>query len=152
MHRLGPSWFRLLLAMSLLSTGCSTVPAPATSGGVRSIFVQEPIGAVTAEMRLCGEVAHDAAVRHLEALGYRAAKDEAEADAFLEGAWELSPAASDASRQRVTLRLVLREQSGRILFTVDVIKSVPIGFLSKDRIGELVGKELSALVRARSVR
>ena len=85
-------------------------------------------------------------------MGYRAAKDQAEADAILEGTWELSPAASDASRERVTLRLVLREKSGRILFTVEVIKSVPIGFLSKDRIGELVGKELSALVRARSVR
>jgi hypothetical protein len=33
-----------------------------------------------------------------------------------------------------------------------VIKAVPIGFLSKDRISELVGKELSVLVRARSVR
>jgi hypothetical protein len=151
MHRSGPSWFLLLVAISLFHAGCGTAPAPEASF-VRSIFVQEPIGAVTAEMRLCGEVAHDAAVRRLEALGYRAAKDEAEADAILEGTWGLSPATADASRQQVTLRLVLREQSGRTLFAVEVIKGVPLGFLSKDRVGEQVGEELSALVRARSVR
>jgi hypothetical protein len=103
-------------------------------------------------MRLCGEVAHDAAVRRLEALGYRAAKDEDEADAILEGIWGLSPAAADASRQQVTLRLVLRQKSGRTLFATDVIKNVPLGFLSKDRIGEQVGERLSDLGRPHSGR
>lgn len=140
MHRLGPFW-RLLMASLLFSAGCTPRSDLAE---VRSIFVREPQGAFSDEMRFCGEAAHDAAVRRLRSLGYRAATDEADADAILEGRWEVSAPAAEASRQRVTLRLRLCSRGGEDIITTPVIEAAPVAFLSKERVGELVGERLAA--------
>ena len=130
------------MALTLFVAGC--VPR-SDLAEVRSIFVREPQGAVSETMRLCGEAAHDSAVRRLRSLGYRAATEEGEADAVLEGSWEVAAGADEPSRQRVTLRLRLRTRGGEELLVTPVIAAVPVAFLSKDRIGELVGERLTAV-------
>lgn len=149
MHRTGPSWRRLLPALMLLLAGC----VPLSDHGVaptevRSIYVRDPAGATSDELRRCGEVAHDTAVRRLEALGYRAAPEEASADAILEGRWEIAADGRASPRQVVGLGLVLRAREGRVLFTTVVVPGTPINFLSQDRVREDVGEKLTALGRA----
>jgi len=130
----------------LLCAGCSAlspvVPAPAE---VRRIYVHEPLDADSAELRRCGQVAHDVAVRRLEALGYIAALDAAEADATLEGRWvRVSDAGAFASR-RMTLILFLRSRTGRTLFEAQVIPETPVNFLSVDRISDALSSRLAEL-------
>lgn len=149
MHRTGPSWHRLLLALTLLSVGC--VPVSDQGGSpvlVRSIYVREPAGPTSDELRRCGEVAHDAAVRRLEAMGYRAAAEEAAADATLEGRWEIAADGPASPRQVVGLSLVLRARAGGVLFSTQVVPGTPVNFLSQDRVREDVGSKLTALGRS----
>lgn len=149
MHRTGPSWRRLLPALMLILAGC--VPLSDQSvplNEVRSIYVRDPAGATSDELRRCGEVAHDAAVRRLEALGYRAAPEEASADAILEGHWEAASEGRTSSRQVVGLSLVLRAREGRILFMTQAVPDTPINFLSQDRVREDVVAKLAVLGRA----
>lgn len=149
MHRTVPSWRRLWPTMTLLLAGCAPLSdqgvAPAE---VRSIFIREPAGATSAELRRCGEVAHDAAVRRLEAMGYHAALEEASADAILEGRWETAAAGWASPRQVVGLGLVLRAREGRVLFSTQVVPGTPINFLSQDRVREDMDAKLAALGRA----
>ena len=132
----------------LLLAGC----VPMSEQGVppaevRSIYVREVTGATSDELRRCGEVAHDAAVRRLESMGYRAAPEEAEADATLEGPWEVAADGPASPRQVVGLSLVLRARAGAVLFSTQVIPGTPVNFLSQDRVREDVGSKLTALGR-----
>lgn len=119
----------------------------ATPAVVRSIYVREPVGATSDELRRCGEVAHDAAVRRLEAMGYRAAPEEAEADAILEGRWEIAQDGPASPRQLISLSLVLRARDGGALFSAQAVPGTPFHFLSQDRVREDVGTKLTALGR-----
>ena len=130
------------MALMLFSAGC--VPR-SDLGEIRSIFVREPEGAVSAELRFCGEAAHDAAVRRLRSLGYLATTEEADADAILEGSWEVSATAAEPSRPRVTLRLRLRSRGGAEIITTPVIEAAPVAFLSKEQVAERVGEKLAAV-------
>lgn len=137
----------------MLLAGCVPLSDQSVSlNEVRSIYVREATGATSDELRRCGEVAHDAAVRRLEALGYRAAPEEASADAILEGHWEIAADGRASPRQVVGLGLVLRAREGRVLFTTVVVPGTPINFLSQDRVREDVGAKLTALGRAAYVR
>jgi hypothetical protein len=134
--------------MTLLWAGCvplsDQVVAPTE---VRSIYVREAAGATSDELRRCGEVAHDAAVRRLEAMGYRAAPEEKEADATLEGRWEIAADGPASARQVVGLSLVLRARAGGVLFSTQVVPGTPLNFLSQDRVREDVGSKLTPLGR-----
>lgn len=135
--------------MTLLLAGCVPLSDQgAAPAEVRRIFVREPAGATSAELRRCGEVAHDAAVRRLEAMGYHAALEEASADAILEGRWETAGYGAASTRQVVGLGLVLRAREGRVLFTTQVVPGTPVNFLSQDRVREDIGAKLTALGRA----
>jgi hypothetical protein len=124
----------------------------ATPAEVRSIYVREPVGATSDEQRRCGEVAHDAAVRRLEAMGYRAASEEALADAILEGRWEIAADGRPSPRQVISLSLLLRSREGGVLFTTVVVPGTPVNFLSPDRVREDVGAKLTVLGRPPYVR
>ena len=130
----------------VLCAGCSTMtPDARTPPEVRSVFVQEPEGADSDELRRYGEVAHDLAVRRLEALGYVAARDPADADATLEGRWVRLPAGGAAASRRLTLRLALRSRTGRLLFEAQVIPETPVHFVSADRIRDALSSRLAEL-------
>jgi hypothetical protein len=103
-------------------------------------------------LKLCGEAAHDSAVRRLRSLGYQDATEEAVADATLEGRWvsETDPPAD--VRPRVTLRLVLKSRQGDVLFTAQVAPGTLLSFLSKDRVAEETGRKIIELGRAPLVR
>ncbi len=153
MHRTGQSWPALLTVLMVLLAGCAAVPGPGRpSAGVGSIFVREPAGAVTDELRLCGEVAHDAAVRRLRSLGYQAATEPAEADATLEGVWITEPEPAEGARRRVSLRLTLKSRRGDVIYSTPVVAGTLLSFLSKDRVAEEVGRKLSELGTAPFVR
>lgn len=139
--------------MMLFLAGCVSLPnrtdGPAE---VRSIYVREPAGAADDGMRRCGEVAHDAAVRRLESMGYRAAAEETEADAVLDGRWEITVGGPLSGRRFVGLNFELRSRAGKVLFTADVIPRTPVNFLSPDRVREELSVRLAELGRAPYVR
>ncbi len=143
----------ILTALMVLLPGCAVVPGPdRSSAEVGSIFVREPAGAVTDELRLCGEVSHDAAVRRLRSLGYQAATEEAEADATLEGIWITESEPLEGSRRRVTLLLSLKSRRGDVIFATQVAPRTLLSFLSKDRVAEEVDRKLAELGAAPFVR
>jgi hypothetical protein len=118
MHRARQPWTALILALMASLAGCAMIPAQSRSPqAIRSIFVREPEGSLTEELRRCGEAAHDSAVRRLRSLGYQDATEEAGADATLEGVWMTETGLSTDGRPRVTLRLVLRSRRGDVCFT-----------------------------------
>jgi hypothetical protein len=80
-------------------------------------------------------------------MGYRAAPEEAEADATLEGLWEVAADGPASPRQVVGLSLVLRARAGVVLFSTQVVPGTPVNFLSQDRVREDVGSKLTALGR-----
>jgi len=153
MHRTGQSRPAILTVLMVWLAGCAVFPAPdRPSAEFGSIFVHEPAGAVTDELRLSGEVSHDAAVRRLRSLGYRAAAEPAEADATLEGVWIMDAEPLEGARRRVTLRLTLKSRRGDVLFTTQVLPGTLLSFLSKDRVAEEVDRKLSELGAAPFVR
>lgn len=115
---------------------------------IRRIFVHEPAGSFSGELKLCGEAAHDSAVRRLRSLGYQDVADEEGADATLEGVWISESEGSADGRRRVTLRLALKSRRGDVLFTAQVAQGTLLSFLSKDRVAEETGRKLSGLGKA----
>jgi hypothetical protein len=153
MHRTGQSWNALFMALMVLLVGCTTVPDQDKPPQlIRRIFVREPSGSFSEDLKLCGEAAHDSAVRHLRSLGYQDATEEAGSDATLEGAWVSETALPADSRPRVTLRLVLKSRQGEVLFTTRVAQETLLSFLSKDRVAEETARKLSELGKAPLVR
>ncbi len=141
------------MALMVSLAGCAMIPAQdKRPQEIRSIFVREPAGSLTDELKLCGEAAHDSAVRRLRSLGYQDAKEEAGADATLEGGWVSETDLPADSRPRVTLRLVLKSSTGEVLFVTQVAQGTLLSFLSKDRVAEETGRQLSELGKAPLVR
>ncbi len=153
MHRTAEPWPAILTVLMVLLAGCAVGPGPdRSSAEFVNIFVREPAGAVTDELRLCGEASHDAAVRRLRSLGYRAATEPAEADATLEGVWIVDTGPLAGARRRVTLRLTLRSRREDVIFATQVVPGTLLSFLSKDRVAEEVDRKLSELGVAPFVR
>jgi len=141
------------MALMVSLAGCAMIPAQDKHPQeIRRIFVREPAGSLTDELKLCGEAAHDSAVRRLRSLGYQDATEEAGADATLEGGWVSETDLPADSRPRVTLRLVLKSRRGEVLFTTQVAQGTLLSFLSKDRVAEETGRQLSELGKAPLVR
>ncbi len=141
------------MALMVSLAGCAKIPLKDKHPQeIRRIFVREPAGSLTDELKLCGEAAHDSAVRRLRSLGYQDATEEAGADATLGGGWISETNLPADSRPRVTLRLVLKSRTGEVLFTTHVAQGTLLSFLSKDRVAEETGRKLSELGKAPLVR
>ncbi len=141
------------MALTAFLSGCSVIPAQDKHPQeITRIFVREPAGSLTEELKLCGEAAHDSAVRRLRSLGYQDATEEAGADATLEAGWVSETDLPADGRPRVTLRLVLKSRQGDVLFTTHVAPGTLLSFLSKDSVAVETGRKLSELGRAPLVR
>jgi len=141
------------MALMVSLAGCAKIPAQDKhQPEIRRIFVREPAGSLTDELKPCGEAAHDSAVRRLRSLGYQDATEEEGADATLEGSWVSETGRPADGRPRVTLRLVLKSRRGEVLFTTQVAQGTLLSFLSKDRVAEETGRKLSELGKAPLVR
>ena len=81
-------------------------------------------------------------------MGFRAAQEEASADAILEGAWLFAPPGPSASSPRISLRLELRSREGRSCFLTEAIPGTPLGFLSPERVRDEVEARLASLPEA----
>ncbi|MFZ9412602.1 MAG: hypothetical protein ACO28Z_05510 [Opitutales bacterium] len=139
--------------MTAFLSGCSMIPAQDRHPQeIRRIFVREPAGSLTDELKLCGEAAHDSAVRRLRSLGYQDATEEAGADATLEAGWVSETDLPADGRPRVTLRLVLKSRTGEVLFATQVAQGTLLSFLGKDRVAEETGRKITELGKAPFVR
>ncbi|MFZ9436016.1 MAG: hypothetical protein ACO29B_01730 [Opitutales bacterium] len=139
--------------MTAFLSGCAMIPAQDRHPQeIRRIFVREPAGSLTDELKLCGEAAHDSAVRRLRSLGYQDATEEAGADATLEAGWVSETDLPADGRPRVTLRLVLKSRTGEVLFATQVAQGTLLSFLGKDRVAEETGRKITELGKAPFVR
>ena len=145
MHRIRQATLRLLGCLALGLAGCAGPDVPPVL--VRSVYVEEAIGAPSPDLALCGDVIHDTSVRVLRSRGYVAAMERAGADAILYATWSARPVGVGSPVGKVSLRLTLADRSGRELDSFDVISDVPASFLSKARIADLVRERLRLLGR-----
>lgn len=145
MHRHGLAIATLLGSLFVGLSGCALV-AP-RSGPVRHVYVEEAVGAPATELARHAAAIHDSAVRTLRGLGYAAALEPADADAFLRAAWSVQPASAGAPHSRVSLRMTLVARDGTLLRAADIIRDVPAGFLTDEGITEQVRVQLGAFAR-----
>jgi hypothetical protein len=145
MHRFRQATLSLLGCLLLGLVGCAGPDAPPVL--VRSVYVQEAIGAPSPALALCGDVIHDTSVRVLRSRGYVAATEPAEADAILYAVWSAHSVRPGLLVGKVSLRLTLVDRSGRVLDSFDVISDQQASFLSKERIADLVREQLGKLGR-----
>jgi len=145
MHRFSQVTRRLLGCLALGLAGCVGRDAPPVL--VRSVYVQEAIGAPSPSLALCDDVIHDTSVRVLRSRGYVAATEPAGADAILYAAWYARPVSAGIPVGKVSLRLTLVDRSGRVLDSFDAISDQQASFLSKERIADLVRDQLRKLGR-----
>jgi len=73
--------------------------------------------------------------------------DPAVADAFLYAVWITRPAIAGTPQGRVTLRMTLVARDGTVLHSVDAVVDTPAGFLSKERIADLIREKLGVIAR-----
>ena len=145
MHRFRQATLRFLGCLALGLAGCADPGASPVL--VRSVYVEEAIGAPSPALALCGDVIHDTSVRVLRSRGYVAATEPAGADAILSAAWYVRPVSSGSPVGKVSLRLTLADRSGRVLDSFEVISDAQASFLSKERIADLVRERLGILGR-----
>jgi hypothetical protein len=145
MHRFRQATLRLLGCLALGLAGCVGRDTPPVL--VRSVYVEEAIGAPSPALARCVDVIHDTSVRVLQYRGYVAATEPAGADAILYAAWYARPASAGMPVGKVSLRLTLVDRSGRVLQTFEVFSDAQASFLSKERIAELVREQLGKLGR-----
>jgi len=145
MHRFRQATLCFLGCLALGLAGCADPGASPVL--VRSVYVEEAIGAPSPALALCGDVIHDTSVRVLRSRGYVAATEPAGADAILSAAWYVRPVSSGGLVAKVSLRLTLADRSGRVLDTFEVITDAQASFLSKERIADLVRERLGILGR-----
>lgn len=96
------------------------------------------------ELSGCAEVVHDTAVRALTARGYVAAMEPGTADAWLRFAWIARPLDAGRPEGRLTLRMTLVARDGTLLRSAEVFADAPSGFLTKERVADLVRAKLAA--------
>lgn len=150
MHRLWSAIVCLLGCLLLGLVGCGTAtPSPVV---VRSVFVADPQGAPTPELARYGDAIHDASVRTLIFRGYLAATEPSQSEAILRPTWIARPYVSGQPDGKVSLRLNIEDHAGRVLQTFDVIREVPAGLLTQDRVTEAVRTALSAMPPVRGTR
>ena len=145
MHRFRQVTRRLLGCLALGLAGCVGPEAPPVL--VRSVYVQEAIGAPSPSLALCDDVIHDTSVRVLQSRGYVAATERAGADAILYALWSAHSVRPGLLVGKVSLRLTLVDRSGRVLDSFDAISDQQASFLSKERIADLVRDQLEKLGR-----
>ena len=145
MHRLKQAILSFLGCLLLGLGGCSVSPPKAVL--VRSIYVEEASGAPSLDLAQCADVIHDTSVRVLIDRGYVAAMDPAVADAFLHAVWIAKPMTAGTPQRRVTLRMTLVTRDGMVLHSVDAVVDTPAGFLSKERIADLIREKLGVIAR-----
>ena len=145
MHRFRQATLRFLGCFALSLAGCAGPDAPPVL--VRSVYVQEAIGAPSPSLALCVDVIHDTSVRVLQSRGYVAATEPAGADAILYAAWYARPVSAGMPVGKVSLRLTLVDRSGRVLESFEVFSDAQASFLSKERIADLVREQLGKLGR-----
>jgi hypothetical protein len=95
----------------------------------------------------CAEIIHDTSVRVLKARGFIAAVDPSDADAFLRAIWIARPMTAGKPEGRVTLRMTLVDRDGAVLSAVDAVADAPAGFLTKERIADLIRMKLGVIAR-----
>jgi hypothetical protein len=145
MHRFRQATLRFLGCLALGLAGCAGPDAPPVL--VRSVYVEEAVGAPSPALALCGDVIHDTSVRVLRSRGYVAAAERAGADAILYAVWYSRPVRPGMPVGKVSLRLTLEDRSGRVLDSFYVISDQQASFLSKERIADLVRDQLGKLGR-----
>jgi hypothetical protein len=145
MHRLRLPFLVFLAGLLLGSAGC----AVSRSGSVvvGSIYVEDAVGAPTPDLARCHDVIHDESVRVLRARGFLAASEPAAAEGLLRAVWFAHPAAAGKPAGRVSLRMTLEDRDGRELQSFEVITEASAGFLTKERIADLVRTGLSPIRR-----
>ena len=125
--------------------GCAVdVPKPWL---IRSVYVEETVGAPSPDLARYADIIHDTSVRTLRQVGFTAATEPAEADAFLRSAWFVRPADAGKPEGRVTLRISLVARDGTLVRADDVVTDTPAVFLTNERIADLVRVKLAALTR-----
>ncbi len=140
MHRLRQAILSFVGCLLLGLGGCSAgSPTPVL---VRSIFVEVALCAPSPDLAQYADVIHDTSVRVLIGRGYVAAMEPAVADAFLYAVWIARPMTAGTPQGRVTLRMTLVAQDGSVLYSVDTVVDTPVGFLSKERISDLIRTKL----------
>lgn len=134
------AWFVACLLAGLV--GCADV----SPGNARlsRVFVEETARSPSPSLARSADIIHDAAVRTLLRHGYLAEAEPAEADAFLRSAWHSAPADAGLLDGRVSLRMTLVGRDGTRHRDFEVITAVPAGFLTDERIAELVRTKLGA--------
>lgn len=125
--------------------GCA-LEAPKTPL-IRSIYVEEAVGAPSPELGRCADAIHDTSVRVLRERGYVAAMEPADADAILRATWSSRPSDFGVSGGRVTLRMTLVSRDGTLLQAADVIAEARAEFLTADRIADHVRAKVGAVLR-----
>jgi len=143
MHRQRLAILSFLGCLLLGVCGCSVESS--RSVHVRTIYVEEAVGAPSPDLAQFADVIHDTSVRVFMSRGYVAAVEPTEADAFLRPVWLARPSAAGMPGGRATLRLTLVDRDGRQLHAVDLVADVPSGFLTKERLADLVRTKLGTL-------
>jgi len=145
MHR---PWLAILSILGCLSMGLGGCgvdsPRPVL---VRSIYVEVPVGAPSPDLAQCADVIHDTSVRVLSDRGFVAAMEPSAADAFLRATWSARPSSAGTLDGRVSLRMTLVARDGTFLRSVDLVADMTAGFLTKERIADLVRTKLGAITR-----
>jgi hypothetical protein len=134
------------LGCLLLGFGGCAVETPG-SLPVRSIYVEEAIGAPSPDLAQCADVIHDTSVRVLRGRGFVAAMEPSAADAFLRATWSARPSTAGMPDGRVSLRMSLVARDGTLLRAIDLVADLPAGFLTKERIADLVRTKLDTFAR-----
>ena len=145
MHRFRQATLRFLGCLALGLAGCAAPDAPPVP--VRSVYVEEAVGAPSPALALCGDVIHDTSVRVLRSRGYVAATEPAGADAILSAVWSGRPVGAGMPVGKVSLRLTLADRSGRVRESIDVFSDAQASFLSKERIADHIREQLGKLGR-----
>ncbi len=145
MHRLKPSVLSILGGLLLGLAGCSIgSPKPLL---IRSIYVEEASGAPAPDLAQYSAVIHDTSVRVLEDFGYIAAMEPARADAFLHAVWMIRSPATETPPGHVTLMLTIVARDGTPLHVVEAVTDMPVGFLSRERLADLIRTKLGMITR-----
>jgi hypothetical protein len=142
MHRFGPSMVSFLGFLLAGLGGCADVP-PANAP-IRSVFVEETATGSAPSLARSADIIHDVSVRTLLRHGYLAAAEPADADAILRSEWFARPGDAASIAGRVSLRMTLVGRDGARRRVFDVVTAFPVGFLTDDRIAELVRTKLDA--------
>ena len=145
MHRLQQALLSFLGCLLLGLGGCSVDSLKPVH--IRSIYVEEALGAPSPDLAQCADVIHDTSVRVLLDRGYIAATEPVGADAFLHAVWIARPLTAGMPAGRVTLRMTLVASDGMVMGAVDAVADAPAGLLTKERIAELLRRKLETIGR-----